>query len=399
MTAKRVAISELAEELLLDQGHIRTLAETTAPRYARGIDDPTEIDPHWAYRIRMRAVEGGLCDRARIFRQAPPGWTPALTRELPLRTNEHPALVMTTLTPHAEGFAGVVRQLLGDEDGVLDVWDVEQGTNLDSRMIRNALSTWSHDFHRVAVADGNTVRIDTPDGTTTIETLDGHRSSVDIAVWSADDRSLATADASGRIIIWDTDSWKRRGTLRHGDKVVALSWSPTGKFLACIGRSRISVWNLPGGLQVMHHRTDQKIDWGPIATAWSPPEDHIAIGYETGTVVVRSIGVDRQRPVEFTHHKRRVRSLSWSPDGQWLASSGNDGSVCLWGASDGSHLGNFESWPDLRPIVLWSTTGDRVAVASLNYVHVWTHHRSAIGLGHQPRPGEIGLGKDSSQDA
>src|SRR5262249_31538872 len=58
-----------------------------------------------------------------------------------------------------------------------------------------------------------------------------------------------------------------------------------------------------------------------------------------------------------------IRRVAWSPDGTRLASSGDDGNVCLWEASDGTLLGKLQGHSGRVMSVDWSPDGTRLASA------------------------------------
>ena len=65
-----------------------------------------------------------------------------------------------------------------------------------------------------------------------------------------------------------------------------------------------------------------------------------------------------------------VRSLAWSPDGKWLASSGDEESVRLWNAATGKQSRRFESPAGLLEHRLsWEVNGSPplIAKGSLRY--------------------------------
>jgi WD40 repeat protein len=82
--------------------------------------------------------------------------------------------------------------------------------------------------------------------------------------------------------------------------------------------------------------------------AWSPDGQRLASAGEDGTVKVWDTATG-QETLTLKGHTGRVRSLAWSPDGQRLASAGEDGTVKVWEADTGqetpSSTGSNSSFP------------------------------------------------------
>jgi WD40 repeat protein len=55
--------------------------------------------------------------------------------------------------------------------------------------------------------------------------------------------------------------------------------------------------------------------------------------------------------------------VAWSPDGTRVTSGGDDGSVCLWEAADGTLLQQLSEHHGMAASVVWSSDGVRLASA------------------------------------
>src|SRR5207253_2484233 len=60
-------------------------------------------------------------------------------------------------------------------------------------------------------------------------------------------------------------------------------------------------------------------------------------------------------------HPTRIRRVAWSPDGTRLASGGEDGSLYVWKASDGTLLQRLQGHRGVVYGVVWSPDGTRLA--------------------------------------
>ncbi len=71
-------------------------------------------------------------------------------------------------------------------------------------------------------------------------------------------------------------------------------------------------------------------------------------------------------------HTIRVESVTWSPDGTRIASSGQDTTIQVWDAADGSHVFTYRGHTAAVYTVAWSPDGRRIASAgSDTTVQVW----------------------------
>jgi WD40 repeat protein len=105
--------------------------------------------------------------------------------------------------------------------------------------------------------------------------------------FSADSKSLLTADRDG-LLIWDTSKGtKVRAIPLKGLQPLAGTWSPNGKMLA--------------------------VSQGASVVLWDAQE---------GKEVARLVG-----------HENSIEALAFSPDGKWLASGSKDTTILLWDMS------------------------------------------------------------------
>jgi hypothetical protein len=70
-------------------------------------------------------------------------------------------------------------------------------------------------------------------------------------------------------------------------------------------------------------------------------------------------------------HTIGVLDVAFSPDGQWLASAGADGTVKMWDTTSGQELLTFEGHDGTVASVAYSPDGKRLASVSFETVRVW----------------------------
>jgi WD40 repeat protein len=80
-----------------------------------------------------------------------------------------------------------------------------------------------------------------------VETLEGHTAEVWAVAFSPDGKTLGTGNGDwnrpGTILLWDTTTWKKKGSLKHSNEVLCLSFSADGRLAAGAWDGKIRVWD------------------------------------------------------------------------------------------------------------------------------------------------------------
>ena len=150
-----------------------------------------------------------------------------------------------------------------------------------------------------------------------------HKDAVQSVAFSADGQTLASGSADKTINLWDTQSGALKRTLSgHSATVSSVAFSYDGKALASGSRDgTVRVWDVLTGQQ------SQVLSEGssPVNTvSFSPKERIVACGSDDGVIRLWDIdsGVLKMRLA--LRSRRSVLALSFSPDGQMLASGGSE---------------------------------------------------------------------------
>lgn len=246
------------------------------------------------------------------------------------------------------------------------------------------------------------VKLWRPDGNL-LYTLENQGRPVNWVGFGPDGR-IASASDDGTLKLWKSDG-TRLMTLNHSDKVSAASFSPDGQAIATVGDRALKLWNpdgtprltvfaqgaerfnsvafSPDGQRLITGQGDSQgsdytlklwnlqgrllrtfaghqgsVNW----VSFSPDGQTIASASIDKTLKLWNLNGDALQTL--TGHIGQVYWVSFSPDGQTIASASDDGTVKLWRVTDGTLLTTFEGHKAAVLSVSFSPDGKQLASAS-----------------------------------
>jgi WD40 repeat protein/tetratricopeptide (TPR) repeat protein len=266
----------------------------------------------------------------------------------------------------------------GGDDRTVKLWEVATRRNtrtLGGHSLRVAAVSWSPDGRWIASASSDqTVKL--WDAATGAETaiLRGHTNWLMGVSWSPDSQWLASASHDQTVRLWKRADQQRTSPLLSQRRLVtAADWGPDGRRLVCAGADRVvRLWDVESGREVAAYR-------GLATPAWKASLDRdgqrvaLAEGWDEGASRAVSIwDVKTGRVTALTGHGNPVRALSWSPDGQRLATSGYNFTVRLWDPSTGRQVHTLRGHTQVVSALSWSPDSRRLASAGDDSaVKVW----------------------------
>jgi WD40 repeat protein len=144
----------------------------------------------------------------------------------------------------------------------------------------------------------------------------------------------------------------RAGAILSGPVVRTVEWSPNGERLASGGDALLRLWNG----QVIPLSASKEHAKNIVALAWSPDGKFVATVSEDGTARVWSADGKVEQVINLSAPARRV---VWSPDSQQIATA-TDKQVQIWNR-DGTPGPELADSPTGLVALAWNTSKDQIA--------------------------------------
>jgi WD40 repeat protein/serine/threonine protein kinase len=210
---------------------------------------------------------------------------------------------------------------------------------------------WAPDGQRIASAGGEgrrfTLKVFNPQDRT--EAFERVTDSEFMAVaFHPDDKHLVTGQQDGTIRVWDARTGRGLGTLgTHKLTVRALAFSRDGSHLASASvdgevklwdATRLEEQHLDGKAEPLVPPFKARFPGVCLNLSFSPDGRFLATGGEEYTVRIFDVETGREARPPLRGHKEDIYAVAFSPDGRWLASAGEDSTVRIWDCRAGYAL-------------------------------------------------------------
>ncbi|MGI2906070.1 nSTAND1 domain-containing NTPase [Tolypothrix sp. VBCCA 56010] len=217
----------------------------------------------------------------------------------------------------------------GSADRTIKIWRVSDGQLLKTLSGHNGdvnSVSFSPDSQTIASGSADkTIKIWRISDGTLLKTLTGHTAAVNSVAFSPDGK-IASGSADKTIKIWRISDAMPKTISAHSDQVTSVSFSPDGKTLASASfDTAIKLWNFQDGtlLQTFLGHTIEV-----FGVSFSPDGQTLASASGDQSVILWRR--DNSLIKTLTQQNFGVNSVSFSPQGNLLATASDDKSIKLW---------------------------------------------------------------------
>ncbi len=269
-------------------------------------------------------------------------------------------------------------------DGTAQFWRVSDGRLLSTLQGHTSEGIKSLAFSPngeiLAIGSyGNTIRLcSVPDGSL-LRILEGHTEGVTSVAFSPDGQILASSSWDNTIRLWQVSDGTAINTLQgHTRGVTSVAFSPDGQTLASGSADyTIRLWQVSDGTVINTLQGHEDI---VNSVAFSPDGQILASGSYDGTIRLWQMSDGRMLNTLTGNttnggwgnwYAGVVTCVTFSPDGQFLASSFGDNTLWLWKVPDGTLLNTLQGTADGVAIAI-SPDGQMLASGSKDgVVRLW----------------------------
>ncbi len=217
-----------------------------------------------------------------------------------------------------------------------------------------------------------TIKIWSAEDGVLLRTLRGFKGAVGQILFSPDDEYIVSLDKRLNYIrIWRVQDGALVKKLYPRNIMYGITFSPDGNFLIAGGKN-IVIWNFKTKQKMKETKnTNKRI----TSISYSPNGDYLVSSfYEKNTIEIRNTNNFKVEKV-LKGHKRRVTQLVFSPDSNFLASGADDKTTILWNTQNWKKLKQFKN-PNRVKSVHFSKNSQYLVASSpmmnkTNCINIW----------------------------
>ncbi len=164
----------------------------------------------------------------------------------------------------------------------------------------------------------------------------GHQQTVRAIAWSPDGTMLASGADDAQLLLWGTDGTVHQ-TIAHPTSIHAIAWAPDSQNLVTGSANQVLFLNAKTGASLLRNVRSHAAPVTSLAWATNKQQLQVVSGGSDNRAVVWSTAPYAPQMV-FSRHTSPIASVTWSMDGQTVASASTGGAVRVWNAKNGQEV-------------------------------------------------------------
>jgi WD40 repeat protein len=211
-----------------------------------------------------------------------------------------------------------------------------------------------------------------------------------MGAWPNGRRYLASADAGGLVLVSDVTQGKVRVHLVHPDEVTALAWSPdTTTLAAACHDGSVQVWHTKDWRRgVTYRRHLFRGMPSPVrGVSYTRDGRYLASCGDDQVVRIWDACTGETMQCYYRGHHSSIHTLAWSPSGRSIASGDDQGLVRIWDAATGQTSMTYRGHSWRVTGLAWSPSGFAIVTSSWDgTVQLWDAHSGDTFVTYRGHP-------------
>ena len=263
----------------------------------------------------------------------------------------------------------------GNNEGVITRWDVFSRSTLNTIGGHdegiNSLSISADGVLLFSGSDDGTARVWDVQQTDTIRTYEGHTSAREaIAVYNQDSQMIVSGAEDGRLLLWEPETGLIQQEFDTGNDVNTVAFNPSGlTIVSGHADGRLMIWDIASG-------ASQQIltsSGSSVNTVIYMNTTQVIAGYADGGLIRWDLSTGQ--PVmtygpsagkDSFGHTAAVNDAAISPNGLYLLSASDDGTILAWAVEDGTVVNEFKGHNSAVTSITFDATGTRAVSGGRN---------------------------------